>query len=508
MKHIKFNKKMNNENININISSRPFSVHTYHQRKDISFKSPLNKKINYSFYNKYIYTNNYHDTTKLNLKTNQKLLEYKPIQIINEQEEINEKQKFDNLNVKIFNLYNIKDKNEPFAIKINNNSPKYYINNCVNQLLIKKLSPKNKIKNVENSQNNKSKNNINLNIKDNNFQNNRYILSLISPKTRNYKKKIDISKNNASNNIINIQKSINAKTIKKNSKDITNIRMINHKGQNRIINLSNYSNYSYSYINKESPKNIYKNNDSIPEEKMNIINNSNKVNFNKCSNNEGIKTHKNIEIKGIMNKNKTNFYNKVLDSNLTLEIPERMSFNKKCFPKKDNINNNQNNSYLNSNNNKIIQNNYLFSDNKQEKAKIKKKNRVVNSIFDLKNFKFESKTLNEIIQEFNENEEIDSEKSDIVNTDKMKSKIPHQKIKHKQIIKNNKIIKVPKNSKKEQKNNFDIYLQYNQKNDVEKIFLNDKKGKITHFIPMKKYNDKFNTIDETKNKNIYNILDI
>ena len=318
MKHIKFNKKMNNENININISSRPFSVHTYHQRKDISFKSPLNKKINYSFYNKYIYTNNYNDTTKLNLKTNQKLLEYKPIQIINEQEEINEKQKFDNLNVKIFNLYNIKDKNEPFAIKINNNSPKYYINNCVNQLLIKKLSPKNKIKNVENSQNNKSKNNINLNIKDNNFQNNRYILSLISPKTRNYKKKIDISKNNASNNIINIQKSINAKTIKKNSKDITNIRMINHKGQNRIINLSNYSNYSYSYINKESPKNIYKNNDSIPEEKMNIINNSNKVNFNKCSNNEGIKTHKNIEIKGIMNKNKTNFYNKVLDSNLII----------------------------------------------------------------------------------------------------------------------------------------------------------------------------------------------
>ena len=210
-----------------------------------------------------------------------------------------------------------------------------------------------------------------------------------------------------------------------------------------------------------------------------------------------------------MNKNKTNFYNKVLDSNLTLEIPERMSFNKKCSPKKDNINNNQNNSYLNSNNNKIIQNNYLLSDNKQEKTKIKKKNRVVNSIFDLKNFKFESKTLNEIIQEFNENEEIDSEKSDIVNTDKMKSKILHQKIKHKQIIKNNKIIKVPKNSKKEQKNNFDIYLQYNQKNDVEKILLNDKKGKITHFIPMKKYNnDKFNTIDETKNKNIYNILDI
>ena len=43
---------------------------------------------------------------------------------------------------------------------------------------------------------------------DNNFQNYRYILSLISPKTRNYKKKIDISKNNASNNIINIKKSI------------------------------------------------------------------------------------------------------------------------------------------------------------------------------------------------------------------------------------------------------------------------------------------------------------
>ena len=126
MKQIKFNKKMNKEYLSI--SSRPFSVHTYHQKRDILSKCPLDKKINYSFYNKYIYTNNYNNITKLYLKKNQKLNEYKTNEIINEEEEINNTPNCDNLNVKIFNLYNIKNKNEPFDIRINNNSPKNYIN--------------------------------------------------------------------------------------------------------------------------------------------------------------------------------------------------------------------------------------------------------------------------------------------------------------------------------------------------------------------------------------------
>ena len=508
MKHIKFNKKMNKEYLSI--SSRPFSVHTYHQKRDILFKCPLDKKINYSFYNKYIYTNNYNNITKLYLKKNQKLNEYKTNEIINEEEEINNKPNYDNLNVKIFNLYNIKNKNEPFDIRINNNSPKNYINNSVNQLLLKKLSPKNRNKNNVTYLNNKTNNNENINLKDNKSLNNKYILSLISPKNKNYKKN-DFHKNNINTNVIDIKKCNNNKIIKNNIKGINNIRLNHQNKQRRIINLYNHENYSYNNIYKISPKNIHNNTQSILEKKnLNFINNSNLDIFNKRSTNIGLKTNKNIEIKNIMNKNRMNLYNRVLNSNLTFEIPERMSYNKKYSPKIDNIINNQTNSLLDLNKNEINHNNtYLFSDNKRDIEKIKNKNRIVNSIFDLKKNKFESKTLNEIIQEFNQKEEKekDFEKIETVNNNKIKHKIPYQKIKYKKLINNTDIIKVPKNFKKSQKNDFDIYLKYNQKNDVEKILLNDKNGKIRSFIPVKN-NDQYNTINKEINKNTYSILDI
>ena len=509
MKPIKYNKKMNKENINI--SSRPFSVHTYHQSREIPFQSPLNKKINYSFYNKYIYTNNYNNITKLKIKKKQKLLEFKPNIIINEVEEINNKPNFDNLSVKIFNLYNIKDKNEPFAIRINNNNPKYYINNCVNQLLFKKLSPDNRNNNKENNLKNKSKNNKNINIKDNNCINNKYILSLVSPKNKNNKKIVLNKNNNNTTNIINIKKCNNDKIIN------DNIPLNNQNNQGKIINLNNYNNYnnhSFTNVCKINPKNINNNNATIPEEKSFVpINNSKTENFRKCLKNRELRMNKNIKIKNIMNKNRINFYNnKIKDTNLTLEIPERMSFNKILSRKIDNIKNKQNKSFLNLNNNEIINNNtYLFSDNKRDIQRIKNiknKNRLVNSIFDLKNNKFESKTLNKIIQEFNEKEEKDFNQIETINyNNKIKHKIPYQKIKYKKVITNKNIIKLPKNMKKSFKNNFDIYLQYNQKNDVEKILLNDKNGKITSFIPMKN-NSKFNTIDKTTNNNMDNIIDI
>ena len=514
MKPSKYNKKMNKENISI--LSRPFSVNTYHQRRDNTFQSPLNKKNNYSFYNKYIYTNNYNNIAKLNVKRKQKLLEFKPNEIINEREDINNKPNYDNLSVKIFNLYNIKDKNEPFAIRINNNSPKYYINNCVNQLLFKKLSPENRIRNNENFINNK-----NINNKDNNCINNinnKYILSLVSPKSKNYKK-IVLNKNNTNNNIINIKKCNNEKIINNNIKEINNIQLSNQNNQGRI-NLNKYSNHSYSNIYKINPKNIYNNNISIPEEKnLDVINNSNMEIFSKrFKNSELILKNENIKIKTIMNKNRMNFYNnRIKETNLTLEIPERKSFNKNFSPKINNINNNkQNKSFFNLSKNESNNNTYLFSDNKRNIKKLKNtknKNRVVNSIFDLKNNKFESKTLNEIIQEFNEKEEKDFNKIETINNknnnnNKIKHKIPYQKIKKKKIITNDDgIIKLPNNMKNPRKNNFDIYLQYNQKNDVEKILLNDKNGKITSFIPMKN-KDKFNTIDKTTNNGLHNIIDI
>ena len=243
---------------------------------------------------------------------------------------------------------------------------------------------------------------------------------------------------------------------------------------------------------------------------MDFINNSNLDIFNKRLTNIGLKTNKNIEIKNIMNKNRMNLYNRVLNSNLTFEIPERMSYNKKYSPKIDNIINNQTNSLLDLNKNEINHNNtYLFSDNKRDIEKIKNKNRIVNSIFDLKKNKFESKTLNEIIQEINQKEEKekDFEKIETVNNNKIKHKIPYQKIKYKKLINNTDIIKVPKNFKKSQKNDFDIYVKYNQKNDIEKILLNDKNGKITSFIPVKN-NDQYNTINKEINENTYSIIDI
>ena len=251
---------------------------------------------------------------------------------------------------------------------------------------------------------------------------------------------------------------------------------------------------------------------------MDVINNSNMEIFSKrFKNSELILKNENIKIKTIMNKNRMNFYNnRIKETNLTLEIPERKSFNKNLSPKINNINNNkQNKSFFNLSKNELNNNTYLFSDNKRNIKKIKNtknKNRVVNSIFDLKNNKFESKTLNEIIQEFNEKEEKDFNKIETINNNnnnnKIKHKIPYQKIKKKKIITNNDdIIKLPNNMKNPRKNNFDIYLQYNQKNDVEKILLNDKNGKITSFIPMKN-KDKFNTIDKTTNNGLHNIIDI
>ena len=121
--------------------------------------------------------------------------------IIGELKTSKNKQNYENLNVKIYNLYNLKDKNRPFSIRINNSSPKYYINNCVNQLLLKNPNEKYINKNETIQLDERLSNNIN------NIKHNKFIFSLVSPKNKEYRR-IDFSNNNNKNlvSILNLQK--------------------------------------------------------------------------------------------------------------------------------------------------------------------------------------------------------------------------------------------------------------------------------------------------------------
>ena len=63
--------------------------------------------------------------------------------------------------------------------------------------------------------------------------------------------------------------------------------------------------------------------------------------------------------------------------------------------------------------------------------------------------------------------------------------------------KNNDIIKVPQKVKKLTNKNYEIYLQYGQNNNVEKILLNDKNGNITSFFSSIENDKKVNTLDNS-----------
>ena len=95
------------------------------------------------------------------------------------------------------------------------------------------------------------------------------------------------------------------------------------------------------------------------------------------------------------------------------------------------------------------------------------KNKNMKNVFDLRNSKFESKTINRIIKEFYESEN---------NYNNCNKKNEYN------IINKNTILK-PKTMEKIINNDYKIYLQYGQNNEVEKIILNDKYGRKTSFIP-------------------------
>ena len=466
-----------NKNItigNINKIKRPFSVNTYSQREYIFFSNQLNQnKINNIFdYNKNAYINN--KMSKLNGHICKNIIESKQKKPINERKY---NQNFDNLSVKIFNLYNLKNKNEPFAIKINNNSPKYYINNCVNQLLFKKLSP-------DKTNNKILENNINEKIINNNIINNhRYVFSLTSPKNKTYKK-VNFDKDK-SKKIINIIKSNNSKIIKSSDSSIKNI-LLRHIKKNKNMNFNNDMNYSIENTYNNSSKNMIS---SLKN--LDIINKTQIGQFDNYFYNSGNKTCKHIDFNKIMNKNDKRFYNEETNKNLTVECKSRISDNNKISPKTNKINNIKDIKFLNS----IQKSKYQkikFSENiKQEKIKNKntKDKRAFNSIFDIKNNKFQSKTINELIKKFDINEESDLEKKEFINKKKfIKNKIPYQKVS----VTN----KINKNLKKIRNDDYEIYLQYNNQNNIEKILLNDRNGRITCFIPSINNNDKYKTLEQ------------
>ena len=81
------------------------------------------------------------------------------------------------------------------------------------------------------------------------------------------------------------------------------------------------------------------------------------------------------------------------------------------------------------------------------------------------------------------------QKKKFINKKKViKNKIPFQKLS----ITN----KINKNLKKIRNDDYEIYLQYNNQNNIEKILLNDRNGRITCFIPSINNNDKYKTLEQ------------
>ena len=468
---------------NINKTLRPFSVNTLSQKKYISPIRPLVNEINY---NKNDFSHNRldDDISEFSIYSDQKLISPKNNKIIGEIKTSKNKQNYENLNVKIYNLYNLKDKNRPFSIRINNSSPKYYINNCVNQLLLKNPNEKYINKNETIQLDERLSNNIN------NIKHNKFIFSLVSPKNKEYRR-IDFSNNNNKN-------LVNSKIIQKIDNQRKN-NQISQKGK-KNINMNNFENLYYTNINQKYCENSY-NYDSIFQEK-NFDDNDNKQPdiidkyFYKI--NKGTQINNNINV-----NNKKIYNNNFVKSNLTIENQKSITNQNKKSSKIRKIKQVRLTSPLNmKKTNKEGNNNKIMNNRKNNLKKIEKEKNDFNTIFDLKNNKFESETIKKIINEFCENEKKEEEKKALIEqnnktkkTKNIKNTIPHQKPKFKKIIKNGNIIKVPQKIKKLSNENYEIYLQYNQNDYVEKILLNDKNGNITSFIPSISNKSKINISD-------------
>ena len=485
MKAVNYNKKLYIGKYNKEL--RPFSVNSFSHKKYISPIRPLFNDINYPYYNKNNFSNNRIDNSisELNVYSDHNFISPKNNEIFSEIKASNNKQNYENLNVRIFNLYNIKDKNREFSIRINNSSPKYYINNCVNQLLLKNANEKNSNKNEIIQLNERASNN------PNNIKQNKFIFSLISPKNKEHRK-INFSKNKNDN-------LLNSKTIKKNDNQRKNNQIMKKRTKNIFMN--DFDNLYYSNKNLMPFDNTYNYNSIFQEKNLDDIYNRKHDKFGQNFDNYSQINH----INNIKNKNNKNICINLSKPNLTIENQKFINKYFKNSPKNTKIQRVKLTSPLNSKKlNKNGNNNIILNKGKKSIKKIENENKAFNTIFDLRNNYFESETIKNIINEFFENEKKELEKKVLVEkinkskkTNNIKNTIPHQKPKFQKITKNNEIIKVPQKVKKLTNKNYEIYLQYGQNNNVEKILLNDKNGNITSFFASIENDKKVNTLDNS-----------
>ena len=485
MKAVNYNKKLYIGKYNKEL--RPFSVNSLSHKKYISPIRPLFNDINYLYYNKNNFSNDRIDNSisELNIYSEYNLISPKNNEIFSEIKASNNKQNYENLNVRIFNLYNIKDKNREFSIRIHNSSPKYYINNCVNQLLLKNANEKNTNKNEIIQLNERASNN------QNNIKQNKFIFFLISPKNKEYRK-INFSNNNNEN-------LVNSKTIKKNDNQRKNNQIMKKRTKNIFMN--DFDNLYYSNKNIMPCDNTYSYNSIFHEKNLDDIYNRKHEKIVQNFDNYSKINH----INNLKNKNNKNICINLSKQNLTIENPKFTNKYFKNSPKCTKIQRVQLTSPLNYKKlNKNGNNSIILNKRKKSVKKIENENKAFNTIFDLKNNNFESETIKNIINEFFENEKKELEKKVLVEkinkskkTNNIKNTIPHQKPKFQKITKNNEIIKVPQKVKKLTNKNYEIYLQYGQNNNVEKILLNDKNGNITSFIASMENAKKVNTLDNS-----------
>ena len=520
--------RRNNFRIN---SSKHFSTQKNSQNEIISLSSTLSK-VNSSYYNKINLTNAF---------------KKKGHNFNNPKEEGVNQLYFDNLNEKVFNLYNLVDtikmkhNNEKDSIKKGNDIPKYYINNEYKEQTINFI--------VNNDKNMEKHLSGQININNN-------TLKEMMLNNASFKKIILNKKYNINNTkIINRKK----QNLKKNRKVICSI---SPEGNNNI--LSNYKINSFSDFKNERLDKVQNRNNNyklinIKENRKNNINKSPVGRFDSYFFN----SYSNSDRKGLNNQVlfKKNIDNINLNKKLEIENPSCLSYQsilKKASPKEMliehnieyDINHKSNSKNLNNNNTyKIrkhifdripynkkdtykfitennIKKNYITENN------ITKKNQTFDTNLILNYNKFKSSTVSKLIRDYycntntsinnDEDEEHNSKNSSInilrnetENNSQIVNSVQGKTIENKFFYsKNNqKVKKNITNIKKDLKmhtpikvekivqNDIEITLEYNKDNKIQQLILHDKNGKKINFIPKDKINNDSKTINTMLNSN-------
>ena len=493
---------MQNQKITINNNKqinpiRPFSSQKYYHNALISLNNTYNKLNNKKTIKK-IPIKNHKDITDSNEK------------IINSNNIF-----YDNLSENILNLYDFEDTvkaendQDKFFVKLyNKRSNKYYKSNIsrdpYQSYIMNHKNRKNEInknKNVSEIRENNplfKKININkrnkINERKQSILKNRNIINYISPKINNFSNHYDFTK-------------INNYLSDKNFK------------YNKI-----FSNYKHKFIERNSYN----------------INQSPVGRFDQYffdNNNSNYKYDKRKQINNQILI--TNSINKDLNKRLRIESPTSLSYHsyiKKNSPKEMSIEHNIEYDIHNFNNknksnckreemNKKKVNNIPFN----EKDKLKLKTDKINNFYNMLNCNnFKSVTINKLIQDLysknNDNDNNNENSKNTSNLDNNNTNIHYNKTDNTNKIKvlkenNNNNYKVNQKNNNNNPNNksminkkikqiitndnIEIIIEYNNDNNIQKLILNDKKGKKINFVPKNisyKTNNS-NTTDISSNNN-------